>query len=190
MRKRSKKQLEATAFHEAGHAVRAYRYGIKIKSVTIKPDETSLGKMIADGLLKGLRPDIEITPGARNKMEKHIRVSMAGIIAQKLYDRRSVRSHHDDGDRQSALSLLDYLADPGDTDVYEKYWALLEAQTESFLKKPVAWAQVDFVASGLLKMETISGNDLAKMLDLMNYKFETEAAQAEYRALRKAGGQN
>ena len=186
MRKRSKKQLETTTYHEAGHAVLAYHYGYKIKSVTIKRGEDSLGKMVADGLLKGLpHTHIEITPRDRDKMEKHIRVSMAGIIAQKLYDRRSVRSHHDDGDRQSALSLLDYLADPGDTDVYEKYWALLEAQTESFLKKPVAWAQVDFVAGGLLKLETISGKSLTKMLDLMNYKFETEAWQAERQALRR-----
>ena len=69
MRKRSKKQLEATAYHEAGHAVRAYRYDIKIKSVTIKPDEDSLGRITSDNLLKGLHPDIEITPHARDKME-------------------------------------------------------------------------------------------------------------------------
>ena len=129
MRKRSKQQLEATAYHEAGHAVLAYHYGYKIKSVTIKRGEDSLGKMVADGLLKGLRPDIEITPYGRDKMEKHIRVSMAGIIAQKLYNKRSVRAGHDDGDRQSACGLLDYLTPPVNADVYKKYWALLEAQT-------------------------------------------------------------
>jgi len=92
MRKRSKKQFEATAYHEAGHAVLAYRYDIKIESVTIKRDEDSFGRMAGDGLLKKIRPDIEITPGGRDKMEKHIRVSMAGVIAQRMYNPRSVHS--------------------------------------------------------------------------------------------------
>jgi hypothetical protein len=37
--------LRGTAIHEAGHAVASFHLAVKIKSVTVVPDESSLGRV-------------------------------------------------------------------------------------------------------------------------------------------------
>ena len=49
MRKRSESQVEATAYHEAGHAVIAYLLGYKPQSVTIAPTFDTAGHLVIHG---------------------------------------------------------------------------------------------------------------------------------------------
>ncbi len=48
------KFLEATAYHEAGHAVMAWDEGIKINSISIVPDEKASGRIMHADPLRGI----------------------------------------------------------------------------------------------------------------------------------------
>jgi ATP-dependent Zn protease len=56
---REHRQLLATAYHEAGHAVVVWwvcRRAVRI--VSVEPDEGSLGRVLRPGYSKNFRPDI------------------------------------------------------------------------------------------------------------------------------------
>ena len=81
--RRTKAQLPLTAYHEAGHAIVAWRYHIAIHHVTIGPSEDSLGhvlyKRYANRFLRDI--DIKITPTKRDHIENRIRVCLGGPYA-------------------------------------------------------------------------------------------------------------
>jgi hypothetical protein len=101
--------LEATAYHEAGHAVAAFqlRVGIGRRGVSIVPNEDWSGFAHT---LKGFsgRPDIERTGQMRLGAEKRAIVSFAGEAAQRRFRPMSVRRHHGAIDRGHAIDLMNY----------------------------------------------------------------------------------
>jgi hypothetical protein len=52
-------ELQATAYHEAGHAVVALLLGLKFRHVTIEPDSDSLGHLKCDRHPKWFNPKID-----------------------------------------------------------------------------------------------------------------------------------
>jgi ATP-dependent Zn protease len=82
-------ELQATAYHEAGHAVVALRLGLKFRHVTIKPDSDSLGHLKCDRHPKWFNPNIDKSDRTRMLTERHIIVDFVGQIAEaKLLGRR------------------------------------------------------------------------------------------------------
>ena len=65
-------QRERKAYHEAGHAVAAYRLGVEVRSATILPDHYSAGYVTHGDLFCGhtLRSD-------RAVLERAIKISLA-----------------------------------------------------------------------------------------------------------------
>jgi hypothetical protein len=100
---------EATAYHEAGHIVTAWRHGVKIKRATIVPAGDYHGAMDHENPLKGLRLDIDGTDRANLRVEKAIRIYLAGPAAQRRYDPRSWRAHHGESDHRAAFDLAQSL---------------------------------------------------------------------------------
>jgi len=93
-----KKSLGATAHHEAGHAVAAWRLEIPFRYATIIPHEDSLGHVLFNRFPKWCDEESErYQPGrARLWVERRVRVYCAGQIAEAMYHGRRpivIRTH-------------------------------------------------------------------------------------------------
>jgi hypothetical protein len=97
MTRRSKSQIEATAYHEAGHAVIAYLLGYRPQSVTIVPTADTAGHIIHANPLHGFQLDIDGSHEARLRVENVVTICFAGPIAQKRYNPRSWRERTANG---------------------------------------------------------------------------------------------
>src|ERR1039457_1771641 len=77
--------LEKTAYHEAGHAVASVFLFLPFRSVTIKPNKDSLGVVQYRKFSEHFWTAVEIkrTPAIVDKMERHIKSSLAGPIAEQ-----------------------------------------------------------------------------------------------------------
>jgi ATP-dependent Zn protease len=103
-------RLEATAHHEAGHAVAALHHELKFTYVTIIPDEKegSLGHIRYRGLSKKLVEGLEFglqTPRQCELIESHVINSFVGGEAEARF--RDNRHNYDGAksDRQGAIEL-------------------------------------------------------------------------------------
>lgn len=73
---------EATAYHEAGHVVAAWRQGLKFHRVTIIPTAHFDGSVVHDNPLRGVRLEYDNTSDrARFGAEKAMLVCLAGPAA-------------------------------------------------------------------------------------------------------------
>lgn len=77
--------MNKIAYHEAGHTIACLEHGLKFHSVTIvsKEEDNSLGHVILQEL--DFHPDYEVTDEVRIKVEKYIKTSLAGPIAETKY---------------------------------------------------------------------------------------------------------
>ena len=78
-------QREATAYHEAGHAVVRYLLAFEPKSVTISSTRNAQNAAKYGDPLRGIRLDTDGSGRARLRLEKAIRISYAGPLAEKKY---------------------------------------------------------------------------------------------------------
>ena len=109
MRSRELLRLNATAYHEAGHAIAAWRNYLTFKYVTIKPEAGSLGHMLHNRLPKWFKPDIESTDRQRLHGERLIVTNFAGQIAEAKFRRRRPR-YGMHGDNQSDVDMAFHFA--------------------------------------------------------------------------------
>ncbi len=125
------------AHHEAGHAVIAHMLRLKVRRVSIEPDETSAG-----------RASMRLGRG-----ERAVLVTLAGPYAQRRYAPRSgwrSRSHggFDSGyDFDIAINLI--AAMHGNGKVAKAYWRFAEAKAEHLVEQH--WQKTEAVAKALLK---------------------------------------
>jgi len=106
MTKRSKSQVEATAYHEAGHTVICYLLGYKPQSVTIVPTVDTAGHMVIHANpLHGFQLDIDGSDEARLRIESAMTICFAGPIAQKRHNPRSWRKVHGQWDYDTIAEL-------------------------------------------------------------------------------------
>jgi hypothetical protein len=96
---------EATAYHEAGHMVAAWRLGMKIRSATIVPDESYSGKVEHDNPLRGNNLEFDNSDRARIRGENAVLICLAGPIAQRQFRPSSLRGYHGGFDHEKAVNL-------------------------------------------------------------------------------------
>ncbi len=134
--------LEAVAYHEAGHAVMYVLYGIRFNYVTIEPDDKYLGRV--HGQLKPwYRPDIDNSHYVNHHTEAQIIGFLAGPIAEGMFtdedpvemnvivdgsdtDRATELALRMKGDGDAASEYLDELYKHAE-EVVDTYWNLIEA---------------------------------------------------------------
>jgi hypothetical protein len=152
------------AYHEAGHAVCAYVQGLKIHKATIVPDGIVAGSLWHNGLARGAREWIEsggtgrlgwaaLDAATQCRIEKQVRVCLAGEIAQRRFNPHSVRRHHSGGDYQNANRLLDGIC--GTDGERRAYFKLLRLQAERLVD--LHWHMVEATATALLAKKTLDG---------------------------------
>jgi len=155
-----------TAYHEAGHATVAWRYGCRIEAVSIVPgDDGSLGRCISSSLRQRDREQLEIgmTDSLATKIDYEIMVCLAGAIAQRIHNPRSFRRYQNDSDNQSAVDLAFKVAgsDTMKFATVDDYLKDLHVRTKDVLQE--SWAVVEAIAAELLHRKTINGSEIDRI---------------------------
>lgn len=163
MKRRNRAQLRATAFHEAGHAVAAFRERIPLVRVTIAAGDGYDGETIpARGRGRSMREHEDVTPYQTLRLLALVRFSLAGGIAQRRAAPRSMRSHHAEEDRRRAINGVS-LALGVDGTVLEAYVHAVRVQTEAMLNGPW-WNAVEALAAALLEENTLRGEEAESII--------------------------
>jgi hypothetical protein len=160
-------QLKAIAYHEAGHAVVAFFLAVPLRRATIVADAKTLGHVTSAAIPRATSDDIEygdrFTPG-RLRAEKNAMILMAGELAQRRFNPRSVRSYHANHDRLGIDHLLQrygaYLPDRSID--YRPHYTMLRLWTEELLRRE--WPAVESVAKALIDRRTLSGIEIRAVI--------------------------
>jgi hypothetical protein len=160
--KRTDKQLKTTAYHEAGHAVFAWYKGIKIKRVTIIPDADSAGHVHHAKVIKGRSPELDNSARNRVRMENQIMISLAGLIAQRIWNPRTCRTYQCRSDHQTAVDVaMTYCGSGKQATAFLRY---LHVCVDEFLRSPGIWRRVQGLAVELLRRNTMTGEEVDTFL--------------------------
>ncbi len=161
-RPRNPERKVATAYHEAGHAVAAYRLDIPVTRATIEADDDSLGSVVHANLHRRVYRALEagpITPQTRDKIERHMIIALAGGIAEKQYCNRGNYV----GSKRDRHSVVDFaIALSNSTAEAEAYLKWLQQRTINLIQRN--WNAVDAVTERLLALTTLSGDEVATVI--------------------------
>jgi ATP-dependent Zn protease len=136
---------EATAYHEAGHAVMALALGRTVSFVTIRPDRRHLG--ICEFGKPVLRP-------TEDWLEREMLIALAGLAAEAM--RTGEYAWEEAGkDRDYALDLAEKRA--GNARQAERLERRVLSKAEHLLAKPAHWRAVERLAGELLRQGEVSG---------------------------------
>jgi ATP-dependent Zn protease len=152
-------QRERTAFHEAGHVVIIYRFGIEVEFVTILPDHDSVGHATTS------RIDLFCgSLGFCAKLERAIKINLAGPMAEALFYPR-YRRRLGSFDYVRAFELARYLAGGRAKEIIRHQ----ERETQKLLK--FYWKDVEHIARALLEHNELTG---IAVKDILGPRQETE----------------
>ncbi len=154
MKKMPSLSLRATAFHEAGHAVACIYERVQLSTVSIAPTEDSFGHVGHRNILHGCNIEWEDKPSHRLRMERLVRISLAGPAAQHRFRARGYWHYHGKADLKSAFELVQFFV--GNEEEGSAYLRLLEIQTRNFLNRPGVWDEITALATALLEETTLT----------------------------------
>jgi ATP-dependent Zn protease len=154
-------QREATAFHEAGHAVVAWYLGYPPDLLTIVPTDTKDGMLSYPNPLQGLDLEFDESDDALRRKECAIMIRLAGPTAQRHNRPRSWRSRHGQSDHEHVfeLALAIHRSDRGAVRFIK--WS--DGETMKILMN--RWHMVERLARELLSRRTMSGAEIAAFLN-------------------------
>ncbi|MEJ0068308.1 MAG: hypothetical protein WDO24_05775 [Pseudomonadota bacterium] len=153
---------EATAYHEAGHAMMAFLEDVRVKRISIKPNAESTGRVLHAEVMRRSDSDMvrygageSVAKGwrARLRIESLVRICLAGPIAQRTFNPRTWRAHHGASDHDLAIRALELLAS-SDRQI-KAYQHLLVVQVEEAVMMPMRWSCVQALAAALLENEEL-----------------------------------
>ena len=149
MKRLSQSQVEATAYHEAGHAVVAYVLGYKPQSVTIVPTVDAAGHILQANPLYGFQHDVDGSDEGRLRVESFMTICFAGPITQKHYNPRSWRRTHGQWDYEKITELG--LRVCGSSEQAAAFIRWREIVARDMVK--THWLRIQLVAGQLLERE-------------------------------------
>lgn len=155
-------KLKAIAFHEAGHAVMCWCEGVAVRTISILPEDEveSLDSISDTG--SHCHMDLDPRPKKRSRMEKLVKVCLAGPYAQRRYQPRSHWRADGEYDFGSAAELINSFT--GSDREAEAYLHLLEIQTQQELEHENIWMRVEALASALVEKKKLSARKIRSIL--------------------------
>jgi hypothetical protein len=165
------------AFHEAGHAVAAQRFGLDSFGATIVPSEAASGQHVGSGWY-----DLDERGRAR-----FITCLLAGYAAEvKLGgDEKSARAGAG-SDFEHVEDIRRHLDDPKTLG----HWL---ARARAFVNRPRNWRAIEWAAKELLRLRELRAKELSIMLDVVDGRSPPNSLEKFRRAfmperLLKRGG--
>jgi hypothetical protein len=171
-----KSRKQATAYHEAGHAVMCWLEGVRIRRVSIRQSKTADGEVLARKIFQRADFEADTSPRLKNRTEKAIMIGLAGTVAQRIFNPRSVRNWHGSHDRNRIMNLAFRVC--GDGKEIALYLTWLEYRAERMLRLPFHWELVEAVARAVLERETLTGIEASKVIFAI-YKAQVKPPSAE-----------
>ena len=157
---RKTRMLQATAYHEAGHAVVAHLEGIRVKGVSVLPDENTSGRIHHANPLAGINLEWDGSWRATKRAESLIRVCLAGAISQKRFSPHGYRKYHASTDHEQAADMV--LRISGSSEEANAYLKLLRIQTSQKLNH--WWPLVEAVAGAVLEHGELSAKEIRAVI--------------------------
>lgn len=158
--KRGFRDLQITAHHEAGHAVAAWRLGLKFKYVTILPDKAGRGLgHVMNCRPKWFRPDIDSSDRICLLAQRRITSLFAGQLAEAKFRRRKPLWGSWSDDRQAVDLAMRMCGSQETTEAYLKYCFLASRDLVN-----VFWPEVEGVAWGLLELQTADYQEVIELI--------------------------
>lgn len=151
-------ELEATAYHEAGHTLTAYVLRIRIMRVSIEPDlrEGSLGHLQYSSKMDALPRHL-----VEDRLRRIVQVLMSGLVAERLFTGKD-NTLGAAADLAMIDGIAPHLWSEGEA---ESALAGLWQITEQSLKEAKAWSRVSRLADHLLDINpTIDGRKAMMLL--------------------------
>src|SRR5450759_1801700 len=152
--------VEATAYHEAGHAVMTAACNRKIHSATIIPRDDANGGVEHENHLRGIKLKFNNGYPARLRAEDAIMICLAAGIAQLRAFPRSLRRWHTHPDYVRAMSTARSIC--GSPDEAAAFLKWLDLRTHSILD--VRWFQVEAVAAALVERKRLTGAEITRLM--------------------------
>jgi hypothetical protein len=188
-RVRRSSTLEATAYHEAGHAVISIVLlcGVRRLSIIPNDDDGSFGRCTHNPLAEEVQQDCDTTESRRDIIEARVMVLYAGFHAEA----RFVGRHNYVGareDMKNASDLLSFLA--GEEEELEKYLDWLSVRSKNLVLRPENWRAIRYVARELIARRELSGEEVRCLYDHArrdHYRKKTGRAMPEVKI--NAGGE-
>lgn len=158
------KSLEATAYHEAGHAVAAWRLGVGLRkhALSIVPDGDSLGRANHSNPLFGVDLEWDQSDRARLRAEKVAQICLAGGAAQRRFSARSYRHGHMKSDLHEAVDVLSYFAQGEELEVYLR---LIDVRARGMFNAPSLWRCVQALAGALFDRKRLSAGETRRIIE-------------------------
>lgn len=156
------KRIIATAYHEAGHAVAARILGARVDKVSIVPDENYSGHVLHENLLRGLNLECDNSNRVRLRIERKVKISLAGPEAQRHFSSRSWQHYHGQRDHENVIDFLSCVTRSDEE--LRAYCRLLEIQTRQLVTQPFIWSQIGSLAEKLLKAKVLTGKQVKEFL--------------------------
>jgi hypothetical protein len=162
-------ELEAAAYHEAGHAIVGSIYGFRLKLISI---ESGTGKVPVDKRCLRFCDGIVCSPIARETAGYYAVFLAAGVIAEGKFTGKDWKSlkftvgkvDYDEIRRIAELTMLHnpYIYCPIVSDGYITLW---EQKAVAILSDSHIWAAVEYVANAVLDAcEPITGRELERLI--------------------------
>lgn len=154
-------KIEATSYHEAGHAVTAYLLQIPMWNVSIEADKDYLGYVLLK-YPKWFQPDIDNDTRTHNFIKKRIMVALAGREAEKIFTGRynNVGAESDLGKvRELAMRII---SDPKEIEAYIKW---LRLSTQNFIKVPYRWYLIETLAKELVNKKHLKRKEVKELIN-------------------------
>lgn len=150
------KQLEETAYHEAGHAAVSIYHQHRIGPASIKPKGDTAGRIVVPRKSTSEALKIQEVPRTAIRYLEHLEVLHAGYLAERIKAGRSSRIGAS-GDHNVIFSILSAwcLDRAADGPEGQALWKWTQIRAEYILR--LVWPAVEAIAAELLEKQEITG---------------------------------